>query len=292
MLTLKPYRSEHIPLGFCVHTVCSFNLTYDSTKTYGGKDAMDQLTEHLEQETTKLSNILQKEMIPLMPQECWRHNSATKSFIYCKKLDTGTAHNSMEPNPIPKVKDHDHYTRKCRGPAHRKCNLAYRIYPNIPVLAYNMNGYDSHVMIKELVKRFSEGNMSIIAENGERYIAFSIHLLMGTYVNHKGKVKDRKVELRFLYSYRFKANSLDNLSSNLVRVNDLKCETCGSDAELDYVDENYITHEKCKPIIYWQCGVRRSHHIAGNSSKSCRSQCGMKFEQPHEGHCECELSKL
>ena len=59
--------------------------------------------------------------------------------------------------------------------------------------------------------------MREIAEIGERCIVFS-NVVVG--IQHDGK--PRKIELRFLNSYRFIESNLDKLTSNLVEVNYLK----------------------------------------------------------------------
>ena len=56
----------------------------------------------------------------------------------------------------PKVRDHCHYTSKYRGPAHRNCNLMFRIPSYIPAIAHNSSGYNTHLFIKELAKHFDD----------------------------------------------------------------------------------------------------------------------------------------
>jgi len=53
------------------------------------------------------------------------------------------------------VRDHCHITGKYRGSAHNYCNLQLRIDPEklkIPVIFHNLQGYDSHFIIKKLEK--------------------------------------------------------------------------------------------------------------------------------------------
>ena len=49
-----------------------------------------------------------------------------------------------------KVKDHCHVTGKFRGAAHNKCNLKLRITRKLPIIFHNLQGYDGHIMFKEL----------------------------------------------------------------------------------------------------------------------------------------------
>ena len=67
----------------------------------------------------------------------------------------------------------------------------------VPVIAHNMRGYDSHLIIKNMEKRFTCENIDVIASNTEKFIAFQIG------------------QLRFLDSLQFLNASLDALVSNL-----------------------------------------------------------------------------
>ena len=95
------------------------------------------------------------------------------------------------------VRDHCHITGKYRGSAHNICNLQLRFDPDkikIPVIFHNLKGYDSHFIIKKLGKNF---NISVIAQNFEKYISFTIDAL------------------KFIDSFQFMSSSLDQLVSNL-----------------------------------------------------------------------------
>ena len=43
-----------------------------------------------------------------------------------------------------KVKDHDHFTGRYRGPTHNKCNLLLRMPPVITMFSHNLSGYDAY----------------------------------------------------------------------------------------------------------------------------------------------------
>ena len=66
----------------------------------------------------------------------------------------------------------------------------------IPVIFHNLKGYDSHFIIKKLGKNF---NISVIAQNFEKYISFTID------------------SLKFIDSFQFMGSSLDRLVSNLTK---------------------------------------------------------------------------
>ena len=80
-----------------------------------------------------------------------------------------------------------------------------------------MSGYDVHLFIKELRKRFNKNYIGVIAENKEKYISFNVKInvkLAG--VKYKdGTQVHKNIQLRFIDSCRFMASSLDKLASYL-----------------------------------------------------------------------------
>ena len=80
-----------------------------------------------------------------------------------------------------------------------------------------MNGYDAHLFIKELGKRFNKNDIGVIAENEEKYIRFNvkINFKLAGVSNKDGTGVCRNIQLRFIDSCRFMALGLDKLASNL-----------------------------------------------------------------------------
>ena len=150
----------------------------------------------------------QKKMDPLTDGEWVEYKQATVCHICLKEFDIGDKKNY-------KVRDHCHYTGKYRGAAHNNCNLKYKVPSYIPIVFHNLSGYDAHLFIRELGKKFDTGEINVIAENKEKYISFNVNIVVGTYKNKEGELKDKKIQLRFIDSFRFMASSLDKLSSNL-----------------------------------------------------------------------------
>ena len=75
-----------------------------------------------------------------------------------------------------RVRDHCHYTGRYRGAAHNNCNLKYLIPNHIPIVFHNLSGYDAHLFIKELGRRFNKNDIGVIAENKEKYISFNVKI--------------------------------------------------------------------------------------------------------------------
>ena len=49
-----------------------------------------------------------------------------------------------------KVRDHCHITGKFRGASHNKYNLNLRLPKKLPIIFHNLQGYDGHLIFKEL----------------------------------------------------------------------------------------------------------------------------------------------
>ena len=123
-----------------------------------------------------------------------------KSYICKKEFSTGDDNKKYY-----KVKDHCHYTGKCRGAAHDICNLRYKIPKEIPVVFHNGSTYNYHFIIKELAEEF-EGQFECLRENTEKYITFLVKIKKeldnGKSITYKSK---------FIDSFRFMSTSLSSL---------------------------------------------------------------------------------
>ena len=72
---------------------------------------------------------------------------------------------------ILKVRDHCHFTGEYRGAAHNECNFKCKKPLILSVIFHNLQGYDSHIFIKQLAK--VSGDLSCIPSTEEKYISFS-----------------------------------------------------------------------------------------------------------------------
>ena len=82
------------------------------------------------------------------------------------------------------------------------------------MLFHNLQGYDSHLFIKQLAK--VSGDLSCIPSTEEKYISFSKKIKVDEYFYIKmGKLLPKKFEIRFIDSLKFLQTSHANLVSNL-----------------------------------------------------------------------------
>ena len=147
-------------------------------------------------------------MDPLTPKQWKKYKKVSRCHICFKPF--------IDPKNCPKVHDYCHYTGRYRGPAHRNCNLMYRIPSYIPVVFHSLSGYDAHLFIKKLGRHSRDTMMGVIAKNKEDYISFSVGVAVDKYPHKEGNEKEKLIELRFIDSFKFMVSSLDSLTRNLV----------------------------------------------------------------------------
>src|SRR6266516_3407872 len=213
----------HEPSGFCCMRTSSFDfLNNKKAYVYSGSNVMHNFYEHIMRERNSINDILslQKSMAKLMDDEQKRYDAASVCGT-CKQKFTDVN---------VKVRHHNHLSGKFIGAACNNCNLqlkpvkAFRkkfikknLTPDqrgqivdyvenqmkdeffIPIIAHNMRGYDSHIIIKHMEKSFACENIHVIASNTEKFTSFQIG------------------QPRFLDSLQFLSASLDALVSNLKR---------------------------------------------------------------------------
>ena len=75
---------------------------------------------------------------------------------------------------------------------------------------HNLSGYDAHLCIKELGRKFNKNDIWVIAEKKEKYISFSvkINVKLARVRDEDGKEVCKNIQLSFIDSCRFMASSL------------------------------------------------------------------------------------
>ena len=159
----EPYTKEvnrHIPSGFCIYSKFAYGEVENPLKLYRGEDCVEKFCDHIKEEVHRLYHMFpEKPMDPLTKEQWTPYKRASKCHICFKPF------NSKD----PKVRDHCHYTGKYRGPAHRNCNLRYRIPSYIPVVFHKLSGYDAHLFIKELEAESKD--TGVIAKNKDYFFS-------------------------------------------------------------------------------------------------------------------------
>ena len=90
----------------------------------------------------------------------------------------------------------DHVTGKFRGTAHNKCNINLRLLGKLPIIFHNLQGYDGHIIFKELNNL--DVGIAVIPKCIDKYIS----IIVNRYIT-------------FVDSLQFYNGSLNTLASNL-----------------------------------------------------------------------------
>lgn len=233
------FIKRHIPCAYAFNIKCSFSDNLDRFKIFVNSNSNREIKvgEHFVNSLVGECRDLYKKhleqivpMLPLTPLEEENFQCALDCSICGKPLGNEVT-----------VRDHCHLSGKYRGAAHNSCNLNYKVPNFIPIYFHNFSSYDCHLFVKDLLNITGETN--VIPLNKELYIALShtirvysdeeIEILLSEVKLEKTKKnipitiiekdleeirkekKSKKVELRFLDSFRFMAASLDTLASNL-----------------------------------------------------------------------------
>ena len=232
--------NTHVPSGWCVHNTFAYGDVPDPLKIYRGKECVEKFVEYIEEEVKRLYATFprqpMKELTDVLQRE---HETAEKCHIYLKEFNDRRNR---------KVRDHCHYTGLYRGAAHNDCNLKYKIPDNIPIVFHNLSGYDAHLFIKELGKRFNKNDVGVIAESKYKYISFNvkINVKLAWVRNKDGKEVHKNIQLRFIDSCRFMASRLDKLASNLCGTSRIQCDKCKANMEVINISGDYIALLVCE----------------------------------------------
>ena len=75
-----------------------------------------------------------------------------KIWSWVKKRNSCWICKKIIGNDEEKVRDHCHVTDKFRGTAHWDCNINLQLTKKVPVILYNLRGYNSDLIFSELDK--------------------------------------------------------------------------------------------------------------------------------------------
>ena len=158
----KKYQ-DHIPCSFAYKVVCVDDKFTKPIVVYRGENAAYEFIKAILKEYKYCKKVMNKHFNEnlVMSVEEEHLFQQSNSYWICKKLID---------NDEQKVRDHCHVTGKFRGAAHWNCNINFQLTKKVPVILYNLRGYDSHLIFNELDKF----DMQIdVTPNGlEKYMTF------------------------------------------------------------------------------------------------------------------------
>ena len=232
--------NTHVPSGWCVHSTFAYEDVPDPLKMYWGKDCVEKFVEYIEEEVKRLYETFPRQPMTKPTDVLKREHEAAKKCHICLKEFNDPRNR--------KVIDHCHYIGLYQVAAHNNCKLKYWIPDHIPIVFHNLSGYDAHLFIKKLGRRFNKNDTGVIGENKEKYISFNVKIkvkLAG--IKYKdGAEVCKNIQLMFTDSSRFMASSLDKLVSNLCGTSEIQCDKCKCNMELINISSDYIASLGCE----------------------------------------------
>src|SRR6266581_4213600 len=201
---------EHKPCSYGYKVVCKLDDKLSVPyKTYKGEDCIDMFFKSMFDEAdriTECKNKFRNVSDMIITEKQLKEYKFTDYCYACNKCFTKENY---------KVKDHCHVTGLYRGPACNKCNLKLTLTRRIPVVFHNLRGYDSHLLMQKL-GRFKDKTISVIPNNMEKYMSFSV-ATNTEYYDKKTETTKTKIlhELTFINSLQFMPSSLSKLVDNL-----------------------------------------------------------------------------
>ena len=179
----------HIPCSFTYKVVRVGDKFSKPVVLYRGRNAVNRFIETVLKEYAYCKSVMKKHFnknLVMSEKDEQRFQSSNKCWICDKLFEVGDN----------KVRNYCHITRKYRGSAHWSCNINLKLSKKLPVIFYNLRGYDSHLIIREIGK--FDVKVNVIPNGLEKYMAFTINN-----------------NLVFIGSMQFMNSSVDALVRNL-----------------------------------------------------------------------------
>ena len=155
---------KHVACSYGYKLACVDNRFSQHFKSYFGEDAAYNFISSMIEESKYCSDVMKK----LFNKELVmskKDNEVFENSAKCQICDNNSIDNDI------KVRDHCHIIGKCRGSAHRDCNINVKLSHKIPVVFHNLKHYDLHLTMQELGK--FNLKINVIPNGLEKYVSFS-----------------------------------------------------------------------------------------------------------------------
>ena len=221
---------------------------------YRGKGCVEKFVEYKEEEVWRLYATFPRQLMTKPTVVLKREHEAAERCHICLKEFNDPRNRTVR----------DHYIGLYRGAAHNNCNMKYRIPDHIPIVFHDLGGYDAHLFIKELGRRFNKNDIGVTGENKEKYISFNVKInVKSAGVKYKdGTGVCKNIQLRFIDNCRFMASSLDKLASNRCGTSGIQSDKCKSNMELINISGDYIVLLGCE-----RCRTKKTKDLVEGALK-------------------------
>ena len=170
--------------------VCVDNRFTLPTKIFTGSNCIKEFIEWVFEQKKYCNQIINKHFnkkLKMTIEDEENYQNSQNCWIHDQKVI----------NNKDKIRDHFYITGKYRGPEYKECNLKLRIPRKIPIIFHNLEGYDGHLIFREL-NNFKDIDIQAIRKTDERYISIIVNN-----------------NINFLDLLQFLKASLDSLAGNL-----------------------------------------------------------------------------
>ena len=181
---------KHIPNSIGAKLVCIDNRFTLPTKIFTGSNSIKEFIEWVFEQKKYCNQIINKHFnkkLKMTIEDEENYQNSQNCWICDQKII----------NNKDKVRDHCHITGKYRGAAHSQCNLKLKIPKKLPIIFHNLEGYDGHIIFKEL-NNFDNIDIQVIPKTSEKYMSIIVNR-----------------NIVFLDSNQFYKGKLDNHASHL-----------------------------------------------------------------------------
>ena len=157
---------RHVPNSAGIHLVCTFDEAKNEYHEFNGTDCVVQTIKKLQEFPDMcIAEMRINQQMIFTREDKNKFKDFRNSFI-CNAAYTLDSH---------PVRDHDHRTGRCRGSAHKICNILHYSSRYRPVCFHNLKGYDSHHILRSAVNLIdTKHNTHVIPQSTEKIMTFSI----------------------------------------------------------------------------------------------------------------------
>ena len=158
---------KHIPNSIGPKLVCIDNKFTLPTKIFTGSNSIKGFLEWIFEQKRYCNQIINKHFnkkLKMTIEDEDNYQNSQDCWIYNQKVI----------NNKDKTRDHCHITGKYRGAAHKKCNSELRIPKKLPIIFHNLEGYDGHLIFREL-NNFKDIDIHVIPTKNERYMSIIVN---------------------------------------------------------------------------------------------------------------------
>ena len=179
---------KHIPNSIGSKLVSIDNRFTLPTKTFTGSNCINNFIKWIFEQQKQINEIINNHFNKKLKMKIEDENNYKNSQI-CWICNENINKD--------KVRYHSQITGKYRGAAHNQCNLKLKIPRKLPIIFHNLQGYDGHIILKEL-NNFDHIDIQVIPKTSEKYMCIIVNR-----------------NIVFLDSNQFYKGKLDNHASNL-----------------------------------------------------------------------------